>query len=86
MLKFITTMSLEDFKEVKKVQTIEVKKNPRTRKMFFVYGVEQGAVSSRYKPGNPANDAISWVENEKGEDFFLLHNRDDGSSQNIKTL
>ena len=86
MLKFITTMSLDDFKGVKRVQTIEVKENPRTRKLFFLYGVETGAVSSKYKPGNPANDVISWVENDNGEEFFLLHNRDDGTTQNVTTL
>lgn len=79
-------MSLEDFKKVKNVQSIEVKENPKTRKLFFVYGVDTGAVSSNYKPGEPSNDVISWVENEHGEDFFLLHNRDDGSTKTISTL
>ena len=73
-----STMSLADFKEIKKVETIEVKQNPKTRKLFFVYGVETGAVSSRYKQGIPNNDVISLVETDKGDSFFLLHNLNEG--------
>ena len=65
-------------KEIKKVETIEVKQNPKTRKLFFVYGVETGAVSSRYKQGIPNNDVISLVETDKGDSFFLLHNLNEG--------
>ena len=78
MLTFITTMSIADFKEIKKVETIEVKQNPKTSKLFFVYGVETGAVSSRYKQGIPNNDVISLVETDKGDSFFLLHNLNEG--------
>ena len=86
MLTFITTMSLDDFKEIKKVQTIEVKENPKTRKLFFVYGVDTGAVSSKYRQGNPENDAISLVETDKGDTFFVLHNLDDGTKKKVATI
>jgi hypothetical protein len=86
MLTFIATLSLDEFKELKRVTAIEIRQNPKTRKRFFIYGVETGAVSSRYHQGDQANDVISLVETEKGESFFLLHNREDGSLRQIATL
>ena len=85
MLTFIMTMTLEEFKEAKKIDSIEIKQNPNTGKLYFVYGVETGAVSSRYDERNGIA-VISLVETEKGEDFFLLHNKDVGSRPRVKTL
>ena len=50
-LRFVRTMSVEDFKKGMGVPEIEVKKNPHTGKCFFVYGNEVGAVSSRFERG-----------------------------------
>lgn len=46
-LKFLETMTVEEFKSKMSVNKIEVKQNPYTGKCFFVYGFETGAVSEK---------------------------------------
>lgn len=47
-LKFLETMTVEEFKSKMSVNKIEVKQNPYTGKCFFVYGIETGAVSEKF--------------------------------------
>lgn len=47
-LKFLETMTINEFKSQKEVKAIEVKQNPHTGKCFFVYGCETGAVSDKF--------------------------------------
>lgn len=78
MLTFITTMSLDDFKEIKKAESVEVRQNPQTGKFFFICGDATGAVSHRFTTeGKEA--VVSEVEKEDGDTFFLLHNRADNT-------
>lgn len=75
MLTFITTMSLDDFKEIKKATQVEVKQNPQTGKFFFVCGDSTGAVSHKFTTKQGKEAVVSEVEGENGDTFFLLHNR-----------
>ena len=43
-LKFLETVTVNEFKTQKGVNKIEIKQNPHTGKCFFVYGCETGAV------------------------------------------
>lgn len=52
-LKFIETLTVEQFKDESKVSRVDVKKNNRTSKLFFTYGVKTGAVSSKGIPQHP---------------------------------
>ena len=56
-------MSLDDFKEIKKAEAVEVKQNPQTGKFFFICGDATGAVSHKFTTqGGEA--VISQVEAE----------------------
>lgn len=68
-------MSLDDFKEIKKAQLVEVKQNPQTGKFFFVCGDATGAVSRKFTTKDGLEAVISEVEAEDGDSFLLLHNR-----------
>ena len=79
-LKFIDTMSIEEFKKKFNVSKIEIKRNENTGKCFFVYGVETGAVSSRVENGELTMPVISEVcSTETGEMFYLLHQKGERS-------
>ena len=60
-LKFLETMTVEEFKSKMSVNKIEVKQNPYTGKCFFVYGVETGAVSEKFINGEIPTPVISQV-------------------------
>ena len=47
-LKFLETVTVNEFKAQKGVNKIEIKQNPHTGKCFFVYGCETGAVSDKF--------------------------------------
>lgn len=75
-LRFIESLTVEQFKNRMSVDTIKVKKNPHTGKLFMAYGASVGAVSAK---GIPTNPMISLVEPKDGGDqFWLLHNEAEG--------
>lgn len=76
-LTFISTQTVEQFKKAQGVDTIKVRQNPHTTKLFFTYGAETGAVSAK---GIPANPMISNVKGEDGVCFFLLHEEGQGGA------
>lgn len=77
-LKFIETLTVEQFKAAQNVAEICVKKNPHTGKLFFTYGAKTGAVSQK---GVPEHPMVSSVETPKGENFFLLHEEAQGGAE-----
>lgn len=83
MLTFITTMSLDDFKEIKKADAVEIKQNPLTGKTFFICGDATGAVSRKFTTDEGKEAVVSEVEGEDGDTFFLLHNRVNGTQSII---
>lgn len=75
-LKFIETLTVEQFKAKTLVSKLEVKKNPQTGKLFFTYGAKTGAVSSK---GIPQKPMVSEVSTPEGENFYLLHEEGQGA-------
>ena len=78
-LKFLETVTVNEFKAQKGVNKIEIKQNPHTGKCFFVYGCEIGAVSDKFINGEVTNPVISQV-------FYMLHQRGEGGAMTLATL
>lgn len=86
-LKFLETLSVNEFKSKMGVEKIEVKQNPNTGKCFFVYGVEAGAVSDRFLNGGISNPVISQVCSPiTGDIFYMLHQKGEGGAMTLATL
>ena len=75
-LKFNETLTVEQFKAKKLVSHIDVKKNPKTGKLFFTYGNKTGAVSAK---GIPTKPMLSNVTGTDGNSFYLLHEEGQGA-------
>lgn len=76
-LFFRGTQTVEQFKKSQMVDKIQVKKNPKTNKLFFTFGAKTGAVAVK---GIPAHPMISEVEAPDGSIFFLLHEEGTGGA------
>ena len=86
-LKFLGTMTVNEFKIQKSIKTIEVKQNPNTGKCFFVYGCETGAVSDKFINGEVTNPVISQVcSPDTGDMFYMLHQKGEGDCIILATL
>lgn len=81
-LIFEDTLTVEQFKAKMNVSRIDVKKNPKTGKLFFTYGAKAGAVAVK---GIPAHPMFSFVKgdptpmNPDGT-FWLLHEEGQGGA------
>lgn len=82
-LEFLDTLTVEQFKAEKRVDKIQVKKNPHTGKLFFTFGAKTGAVAAK---GVPSHPMISLVKGNDGEQFYLLHEEGQGSAPVIATF
>lgn len=86
-LKFIKTMSVEEFKVQQGVETIEVKQNFATGKCFFVYGFETGACSEKFLQGELTMPVISQVcSPDTGDMFYMLHQKGEGGAMTLATF
>lgn len=86
-IKFIETLSVTEFKKRMGVDKIEVKQNPNTGKCFFVYGMEVGAVSEKFRKGELTSPVVSQIcVPETGDMFYLLHQRGEGGAPVLATL
>lgn len=87
-LIFNDTLTVEQFKDKMKVSRIEVKKNPKSGKLFFSYGAKTGAVAAK---GIPQHPMFSFVkgdptpQNPSGE-FWLLHEEGQGGAPVLATF
>lgn len=75
-LKFLRTLTVEQFKSEQLVDRLLVKKNPKTGLLFFSFGAATGAVSSK---GIPKFPMLSAVETPEGKTFWLLHEEGQGA-------
>ena len=75
-LVFNDTLTVEQFKAKELVSHIDVKKNPKTGKLFFTYGSKTGAVAIN---GIPSKPMISNVTGSDGSTFYLLHEEGTGA-------
>lgn len=82
-LTFNETLTVEQFKSEMKVSRIEVKKNPKTGKLFFTYGSKTGAVAVK---GIPSNPMLSNVTTPEGDSFWLLHEEGQGGAPTLATF
>ncbi len=82
-LQFNETLTVEQFKAQMNVSRIDVKKNPKTGKLFFTYGAKTGAVAVK---GVPAHPMLSNVTGSDGESFWLLHEEGQGGAPTIATF
>lgn len=76
-LIFNDTLTVEQFKAQMNVSHIDVKKNPKTSKLFFTYGTKTGAVALK---GIPAHPMLSNVTGSDGTNFWLLHEESQGGA------
>lgn len=81
-LQFVKTFTVEQFKAHTNVSKLEVKQNPKTGKLFFTYGAEVGAVSSK---GIPTHPMVSLVNGKDGS-FFILHEEGNGGAPTLATF
>ena len=82
-LHFIETLTVEQFKSRMMVDKIQVKKNPKTNKLFFTFGAKTGAVAVK---GIPAHPMVSEVEAPDGSSFYLLHEEGTGGAPTLATF
>lgn len=82
-LQFIDTLTVEQFKAEKRVDKIQVKKNPNTNKLFFTFGAKTGAVAAK---GVPSHPMISLVQGREGHQFYLLHEEGTGGAPVVATF
>lgn len=82
-LIFNETLTVEQFKAQMNVSCINVKKNPKTGKLFFTYGAKTGAVSVK---GIPAHPMLSYVTGDDDSSFWLLHEEGQGGAPTIATF
>ena len=75
-LTFNETLTVEQFKARELVSHIDVKKNPKTDKLFFTYGAKAGAVAIK---GVPEHPMLSNVTGSDGASFWLLHEEGQGA-------
>ena len=75
-LTFNKTYTVEQFKREKGVDRLLVKRNPKNDNLFFSFGAEVGAVSSK---GIPKLPMVSAVETPEGKSFWLLHEEGQGA-------
>ena len=86
-LRFINTMSINDFKNKFGISQIDVKRNESTGKHFFVYGFETGPVSRKIETGGLTTPVISEVcSADTGEIFYLLHQQGENHAVTLATL
>ena len=76
-LIFTETLTVEQFKDDQHVAKINVKKNPKTGKLFFTYGAKTGAVAVK---GIPQHPMLSNVTGSDGSSFWLLHEEGQGGA------
>lgn len=73
-LTFLESHTIGQFKELAKVESIDIIKNPKTEKLFFAAGNITGAVA---KSGYSEQPTISKVQDNESDEpaFWMLHNK-----------
>lgn len=81
-LIFNDTLTVEQFKDKFKVSRVDVKKNPKTGKLFFTFGAKTGAVASKGIPQHPMFSFVKGDSTPQNPDgtFWLLHEESQGGA------
>ena len=94
-LIFNDTLTVEQFKAQMNVSRIDVKKNPKTGKLFFTYGAKTGAVARKGIPQHPMFSLVcpegdTLDEAHAGErgcsTFWLLHEEGQGGAPELASF
>lgn len=74
--RFLHTWEIEAFRKVHPLGEMQIVRNPKTGKHFFVFEGVRGTITRGYPTEPLDHPVISEILNrETGETFFLLHNR-----------
>jgi hypothetical protein len=68
----VSSQTPDQFKASKLIDTLPVKKNPSTGKLFLAWSGGTGAVATSFDRTKPA--LISLVRDLEGVEFYMLHN------------
>lgn len=88
-LTFGETLTVEQFKELVKVSRVDVKKSPKTGKLFFTYGAKTGAVAVKGIPQHPMFSLVcpegdtldvAHAGERNCSTFWLLHEEGQGGA------
>ena len=88
-LTFGETLTVEQFKAQMMVSRVDVKKNPKTGKLFFTYGAKAGAVAVKGIPAKPMFSLVcpegdtldkAHAGERKCSTFWLLHEEGQGGA------
>lgn len=81
-LVFNETLTVEQFKAQMNVSRIDVKKNPKTGRLFFTFGAKTGAVASKGIPQHPMFSFVTGDPTPQNPDgtFWLLHEEGKGNA------
>ena len=88
-LTFGDTLTVEQFKDLVKVSRIDVKKSPKTGKLFFTYGAKTGAVAAKGIPQHPMFSVVcpegdtldvAHAGERECSTFWLLHEEGQGGA------
>ena len=82
-LTFGDTLTVEQFKARMLVSRINVRKNPKTGKLFFTFGAKTGAVAVK---GIPQHPMLSNVTGSDGSSFWLLHEEGQGGAPTLASF
>lgn len=72
-LKFVETLTVEEFKDLMNVKKISIVRNPNTQKLFMSFGTKTGAVSQAASLQEIAQDPVVSRVVADGEEFWMLH-------------
>ena len=94
-LIFNDTLTVEQFKAQMMVSRVDVKRNPRTGKLFFSYGAKAGAVAAKGIPVKPMfsvvcpeGDTLDIAHaGQRGcTTFWLLHEEGQGGAPTLASF
>ena len=80
----IETLTIEQFKAKMNVSKLDVKRNPKTGKIFFSFGTKTGAVTTKCPLAELKNGAFVSLmpadpENGHPDEVWLLHKEGQGA-------
>ena len=94
-LTFGDTLTVEQFKDLVKVSRIDVKKSPKTGKLFFTYGAKTGAVAAKGIPQHPMFSVVcpegdtldvAHAGERECSTFWLLHEEGQGGAPTLASF
>ena len=87
-LTFTKTVSVNRFKAINSINKIDIVKNPKTDKLFFVCPEDNEIRGTIASTVDYSKDLMisTMVDTETGSSFFMLHNAGNSSANVIQTL